>query len=200
MTKESIFRGIEQEISACHRCPLGNHRDEKNYLAVPGDGSIQTSVMFIGEAPGEEESLQGLPFVGRAGQLLSEIMTIVGIPRQMVYITNVLKCRPPDNRDPEPEEVSACLPYLLAQIHLLQPKLVCLLGKVAVEGILGPKTRLKDVRGKHFTRWGLNFFCTYHPAAVLHNPMWKEQLNHDFFTLSRLIQNLAPEIFSYPRK
>ncbi|MFN4181891.1 MAG: uracil-DNA glycosylase, partial [bacterium] len=105
-----------------------------------------------------------------------------------------LKCRPPDNRDPEAEEVVSCLPYLFAQIHLLQPKIICLLGKVALEGFFGPKMRLKDVRGKAFSRWGLQFFCTYHPAAVLHNPQLKQELQRDFFALCQLLRTLAPEV------
>ncbi|MHA2634707.1 MAG: uracil-DNA glycosylase [bacterium JZ-2024 1] len=194
LTLEALWTGIEEEIRACQKCPLGNFREQKKYFAVPGDGPKNARVLFIGEAPGEEEALQGLPFVGRAGILLSEMLAQVGISREKVYITNILKCRPPDNRNPEAEEVSACLPYLFAQIHLLQPKVICLLGKVALEGIFGPKMQLKDVRGKSFTRWGLQFFCTYHPAAVLHNPVWKRELQRDFFVLHQMLRTFAPEV------
>jgi DNA polymerase len=137
--------------------------------------------MFIGEAPGADEDAQGLPFVGRAGKLLDQIIEAIGFDREEIYVANILKCRPPQNRDPRPEEISSCTPYLEEQIRLVQPKIICALGKFAAQFLTGkPKATMGQLRGRiHYYRDSIMVLPTYHPAALLRNPQWKRVVWED---------------------
>ncbi|MCK5526639.1 MAG: uracil-DNA glycosylase, partial [Candidatus Latescibacteria bacterium] len=147
-------------IKDCQRCPLGKLRTH----LVFGAGNPQADVMFIGEAPGREEDLQGKPFVGRAGQLLDKIIQAIQFTREQVYIANILKCRPPDNRDPEPEEIERCEPHLIRQIELIQPRIICALGRIAGQTLLKTSESLGNLREKVHQYHGVKLIVTYHPA------------------------------------
>jgi DNA polymerase len=184
---------IAEEIRKCRKCELW--RDKRNY--VPGEGSDRSGIVFVGEAPGREEDLQGRPFVGNAGKLLTELIEEkLGLRRSDVFIANVLKCRPPNNRDPLPEEIEACKPYLLRQLEILKPSTIVCLGRhsasllfehfgIAFSGI----TRM---RGKPFEAeagWGkVKLVAIYHPAAALYRPQLKEILEKDFSKLKEFVR------------
>jgi uracil-DNA glycosylase family 4 len=195
-TNTHYFFALRKRIEACRLCEYGEEREKQGTRAVPGEGSHDTPVMFIGEAPGEEEARQGEPFVGRAGQYLTSLMNCINLPRARVFITNIVKCRPPNNETPKPECVSACLPYLKAQIALLKPRVIVLLGNTALTALLGKKYRLQDLRGKARKKDGIIYFVTYHPAAVLRSPNTIEPvITRDFETLKQLLQLYCPEVF-----
>jgi DNA polymerase len=160
---------LNSMISSCKKCPLGNSRT--NF--VFGTGNPDADIVVIGEAPGAEEDLQGEPFVGRAGQLLNRILEATGFKREEVYIMNILKCRPPGNRNPLPEEVEKCRPYLEKQLKLINPKIILLLGKVAADALLKTREPLQKLRGKVHTYKNWKVMVTFHPAALLRNPNWK---------------------------
>jgi uracil-DNA glycosylase len=150
-------------IATCKKCDL--HKTRTN--TVPGQGCTDPDIMFIGEGPGEDEDLQGLAFVGRAGQLLTKMIEAMGYTRDQVFIANIVKCRPPNNRPPMPEEMDACLPYLKAQIALLKPKVIVGLGSTAVKGLLGVQTGITKLRGKWHSYEGIDFMPTFHPSYLL---------------------------------
>lgn len=162
-------------IHECTNCQLGFLR--KNF--VFGSGNKNADIFIIGEAPGETEDNQGVPFVGRAGQLLSKILEAINLTRDEVYIANIIKCRPPGNRRPEKNEVAECKPYIDKQIELVQPKLILLLGLTAVESLLGSKERMSDLRGKFRKYKNIDLMVTYHPAALLRNPNLKKDAWED---------------------
>ncbi len=156
-------------IAECRACPLCEGRTK----TVPGEGSPSARLMLIGEGPGESEDLSGRPFVGRAGELLDKILSAMDCPREQVFIANVVKCRPPRNRAPLPEERESCIPYLRHQIELVRPKVLLALGSTAAEALLGVKKPLIELRNR-VHRWGtIPLVITYHPAALLRNPNWK---------------------------
>lgn len=157
-------------VKKCRKCPLCEGRTH----AVPGEGHPKARLVFIGEGPGAVEDETGRPFVGPAGELLNGILAAIEIPREAVYIANIVKCRPPQNRKPLPDEVAACLPYLHHQLALIQPKVIVALGGTAAEGLLGVKKSLGDLRGKVHRLDGIPLVVTYHPAALLRNPNWKK--------------------------
>jgi DNA polymerase len=160
---------------------------------VPGTGPVPADVMIVGEAPGFNEDMQGLPFVGAAGKLLDTLLARIGLGRETVFITNVLKCRPPQNRDPMPNEAEACLPYLRAQFKLVQPKAVVILGRHALERMLPGIGPISRVHGEFFERSGVAFMPVYHPAAALHNGALVKDLEADFDKVrSYLDRVLAP--------
>jgi len=163
-------------VLACTRCGLHATRTQ----AVPGTGPCPADVMVVGEAPGFNEDVQGKPFVGAAGKLLDKLLERIGLGRESVYITNVLKCRPPQNRDPMPNEAEACLPYLRAQYRLVQPKAVLILGRHALERMLPGVGSISRVHGQIFMRGGVAFMPVYHPAAALHNGSLVRDLEQDF--------------------
>ena len=163
-------------ICHCQQCPLGSTRT--NF--VFGVGNPQADIVFVGEAPGQQEDLKGEPFVGRAGKLLDKILAAVSLSRDDVYICNVLKCRPPQNRDPLPSEVDQCEPYLKAQLALINPKLIVALGRVAACTILKTKEPLKNLRNQTFKYEGIDLVVTYHPAALLRNSNFKQPTWEDF--------------------
>lgn len=155
------LRLLHQEICVCSLCPLW----ESRILAVPGSGPSPARIMLVGEAPGREEDLQGLPFVGRAGRLLDEALRQAGLERERIFITSVIKCRPPKNRKPKKAEIERCRPYLQAQMEILHPKIICLMGNTASQAILG-RQGVASLRGRILQD---RFLVTYHPAAVLRN-------------------------------
>lgn len=160
---------LDVTIHTCLKCPLGHTRT--NF--VFGVGNPKADVMFIGEAPGADEDAQGEPFVGRAGQLLNKILESVNLKREEVYICNILKCRPPNNRDPETTEMETCSPYLFRQIEIINPKFIISLGRIAGQWLLQTKESLTALRGKIHDYNGYRLIITYHPAALLRNPNWK---------------------------
>lgn len=168
------------ELSAlcdkCNCCSLYQTRTN----VVFGQGNLNADIMFIGEGPGKEEDLQGIPFVGRAGQLLDKILLAAEFKREEVYICNVVKCRPPSNRLPMPEEVKACRSYLEAQIRIIDPKIIVCLGSLASQTIIDPKARITRIRGKWFWRNGRKIMATFHPAALLRNESYKRPTWEDF--------------------
>ena len=167
---------FEQSICNCQKCPLSKTR--QNF--VFGVGNPHADIVFVGEAPGEQEDLQGVPFVGRAGKLLDKILAAIELTRDDIYICNVLKCRPPKNRDPLPAEVEQCEPHLINQLHLINPKLIVALGRIAACTILKTKDSLKNLRNQIFTYAGIDLLVTYHPAALLRNPNFKKPAWEDF--------------------
>jgi uracil-DNA glycosylase family 4 len=158
-------------VSTCRQCGLCETRTQ----TVFADGSPTAKLLFIGEAPGRDEDAQGLPFVGRAGQLLNKMIAAIDLRREDVYIGNVLKCRPPENRTPLPEEVERCLPYLEQQIALVRPALICALGLSAAQALLGTKASMTSMRGRTYEFRGVPLIPTYHPAALLRNPGLKRE-------------------------
>ena len=171
----SQLMNFNQKIKDCLICPLGATRTH----FVFGAGNPRADLMFIGEAPGRDEDQQGIPFVGRAGQLLTLMIHALGMKREEVYIANVLKCRPPNNRDPLPSEIEKCEPYLLQQIELIAPKLIVALGRFASASLLKTSDALGSLRQKMHTYNNVPLIVTYHPAALLRNPQLKKQTWED---------------------
>jgi DNA polymerase len=157
-------------VAGCTRCPL--HKTRLN--PVPGEGNSNARLMLIGEGPGQTEDELGRPFVGRAGELLNGILAAIDLPRESVYIANIVKSRPPQNRKPLPDEVSACIPYLHRQIALIKPKVILALGGTSGESLLNVRKSLTELRGKVHRYAGIPLIVTYHPAALLRNPHWKK--------------------------
>ena len=176
---------IASEVIGCPLCKLS--RSRRN--AVPGDGQLSSKIMFIGEAPGKNEDEQGKPFVGAAGMILNQALEKAGIKRAEVFITNVVKCRPPGNRVPENDERSICRQYLDRQISLIAPKIICILGSTAYSSILGGKSIIKN-RGKIMERNRQKYFLTIHPAAAIYNKNLRSVLNNDLFILSKEIKKM----------
>ena len=159
----------EREHSDCRLCPLAEGRIKFVY----GSGNPEAKAMIIGEAPGEQENLMGKPFVGKAGELLDKMLLAIELSREDIYIANIVKCRPPGNRDPQPEERIACLPYLVEQISIVKPKIILMMGLVAAQTLLATNQSLGNLRQKvHFFE-GIPSYVSYHPAALLRNPNWK---------------------------
>jgi len=183
---------LYKEVQACTRCPLYETRTK----AVFGAGDADAELMFVGEAPGAEEDRQGLPFVGRAGQLLNQMLEEIGMSREDVFIANVLKSRPPSNRDPQPLEIEACRPYLFEQIRLIEPKVLCTLGNFATKLLSGNPAGITRVRGTPQVHelGGRTVFLLplFHPAAALRTPSVKETLKGDFGLISELLAGPAP--------
>ncbi|HWC08906.1 MAG TPA: uracil-DNA glycosylase [Solirubrobacterales bacterium] len=178
---------LYREVQDCTRCPLHETRSK----AVFGAGNADAELMFVGEAPGAEEDRQGLPFVGRAGQLLNQLLEEIGMNRDDVFIANVLKSRPPGNRDPQPLEIEACQPYLFEQVRLIEPQVVCTLGNFATKLLSGSQTGITRVRGvpQVHRLGGRTVFLLplLHPAAALRTPAMKETLRGDFATIPALL-------------
>ena len=175
---------LAREVEQCRRCPLYRSRTH----AVVSDGSPAAQLLFVGEAPGRDEDLAGLPFVGAAGQLLTKMIEAMGLSRKEVYICNVLKDRPPGNRTPLPEEVEACLPFLREQIAIVRPKVICLLGAVAAKALLGPHVAITKIRGTVCDYDGIPVIPTFHPAYLLRNPPAKKFAWADLKKVKRLLE------------
>ena len=154
---------LEISIKDCKKCKLCNARQN----IVFGIGNPNAEIMFIGEGPGGDEDKQGEPFVGKAGQLMNKAFDVVGIKREEVYIANVVKCRPPNNRDPEEDEIQACMDYLRNQVMIIKPKIIVLLGRIALQNILGKEYKITACRGKWIEKKGIIYMPTWHPAALL---------------------------------
>lgn len=167
---EEGLKAMAAAIAACTKCPLHQQRTK----TVPGQGNSKPEIIFIGEAPGEEEDRQGLAFVGRAGQLLTRLITRMGYKREDVFIANIVKCRPPNNRKPLPEEMSACLPYLEEQISILKPKVIVILGATALEALFVLEAKITKMRGRWLEYKGIPTMPTFHPSYLLRNQsaMW----------------------------
>ncbi len=183
------FESLElhnKAICTCLLCPLGQTRNKFVY----GVGNPHARLMFIGEAPGEEEDKQGEPFVGRAGQLLDRILAAIQLSRNDVYIANILKCRPPGNRDPQPDEVSKCIPYLREQIRIIKPRLICALGRIAAQNLLATTKPLGKLRNQWHEFEGIPLWITYHPAALLRFPEYKKDTWADMQILKARYDNL----------
>lgn len=176
-----------QEIKDCTRCRLHENRTK----FVFGVGNPKAEVMFIGEGPGRDEDLRGEPFVGKAGQLLDRILASIGFSRQEVYIANMVKCRPPENRDPLPDEMDTCHPYLLKQIELIGPKIICCLGRISGQYFLKTKETLGRLRGKLHDFNGIKLIVTYHPAALLRYPEYKKETWEDMKLLRKTYEELT---------
>ncbi len=186
---ENEMSRIALEIAGCKKCALHQTRIQ----TVPGQGNAQRpEIMFIGEAPGADEDEQGLAFVGRAGQLVTKMIGAMGFTREEVFIANILKCRPPDNRPPTPEEMAICIPYLKRQIAEIQPKVIVALGATAVLGLLN-LTKISELRGKWQTFEGIDLMPTYHPSYLLRNPVMKRVAWQDLQeVLKRLGRSVPP--------
>jgi DNA polymerase len=204
MDKIEMLNEINQQVSVCEKCQL--HFSRKK--AVPGEGPANAEILFIGEGPGFFENEQGRPFVGQAGKLLDSLLVGIGLERAKVYITNVVKCRPPGNRDPLPEELVACNDYLERQIAVLNPKVIVTLGRYSMAKFL-PAAKISDVHGQSCWVKGRMIAPMYHPAAALHQPSLKPALEKDFQRLPEYIKQAAtrsskqtcePELSSEPVK
>ncbi len=178
---------LDGMINGCMKCALGKTRTK----FVFGVGNPNTKAMLIGEAPGAEEDKQGEPFVGRAGKLLNDILKAINFEREDVYIANILKCRPPENRDPLPAEMETCMPYLMKQIDLIKPKVILCLGRIAANGLLDKKMTLTALRENIYEINGIKVVVTYHPAALLRNPNWKRGCWEDVKKFRKIYDELT---------
>ena len=181
------LESFRRQICDCTRCSLGATRNE----FVFGAGNPAAGIVFVGEAPGAEEDRRGEPFVGAAGQLLTKIIAAMGLGRGDVYICNILKCRPPNNRDPQPDEIAQCEPYLKRQIEIIQPKVICTLGRFAAQTLLRSGESMGRLRGRAHQYEGIPLVATYHPAALLRNPQWKRPTWEDVKKVRALYDGVA---------
>ena len=181
---------IARAVNGCEACRLCKGR----HNAVPGEGRRDADIMLIGEGPGEQEDLSGRPFVGPAGQLLDRMLAAVGLERGEVYIANVVKCRPPRNRQPERDEAEACLPYLRAQVALVRPRIIVLLGATAARNAIGPDIRITRDRGRWYEKDGVELLVTYHPSALLRDASLKRAAWEDFKGLRARALELGIEL------
>lgn len=183
MNKIELLEELANEIRVCPKCRLAQTRIN----AVPGAGDPNARILFVGEAPGENEDKTGKPFVGQAGKVLTKLLDSAGIAREDIFITNTVKCRPPENRVPLKDEIEACNDWLNAQIALIEPKIICTLGSPALKTLISPKLKISEVRCKVFRKSGILFIPLYHPAAALHRPPLMETLQNDILVLKDLI-------------
>ena len=167
---------IEKYVNTCHRCPLCMTRNK----SVMGKGSHQADIMFIAEAPGAKEDIAGIPFVGPAGQLFDTLLKECGLSREEIYITNIIKCHPPKNRDPKEQEKERCFPYLRYETYLLKPKIIVCLGRVAAQKLIDPNYRITRQHGEWIERKGFYLTAIYHPSALLRDPEKMEDTRADF--------------------
>lgn len=182
------FSKIVDQIKICQQCGLCRSRTQ----AVPGSGSITADLMFIGEGPGKNEDEQGVPFCGASGKFLSELLASIGLDREQIYITNIVKCRPPDNRDPLPDEIASCAPYLDKQIELIRPQVIATLGRYAMNHFL-PNLKISEAHGRAYRRHGQIFIPLYHPAVALYRGSMREELLSDFQIIKKVLDKLAAE-------
>ncbi len=178
---------LKEAIQDCQKCPLSKTRTH----LVFGSGNERANLVLIGEAPGRDEDLQGEPFVGRAGQLLDKILAAIGFQRKEIYIGNILKCRPPNNRDPLLEEIALCMPHLMKQIDIIQPKIILALGRIAAQTLLKTTTSLGQLRSETLSFHDIPLLVTYHPAALLRNPHWKRPVWEDVQRLRNLYDEIV---------
>ena len=174
-----------KEIAVCQRCVLAQGRTK----AVPGEGPEEADLMFIGEAPGFHEDRQGRPFVGAAGQFLEQLLASIDLTREDVYICNVIKCRPPKNRDPRPEEIEACRPFLDRQIELIKPKMIVTLGRLSMARYF-PKTTISRIHGQPKRVGDMIYYPMFHPAAALHQPRYRRGIEQDMLKIPKLLAEI----------
>ena len=184
---EKALNDFREAIKECQKCPLAQTRTH----FVFGAGNPDANLMLIGEAPGRDEDLKGEPFVGKAGQLLDKTLAAIDFKREEVYIGNIIKCRPPGNRDPLPEEIALCLPYLLHQIEIIRPKVILTLGRISTQVLLKTNAPLSRLRGEVHDFNGIAVIATYHPAALLRNPQWKVPTWKDVQELRRVYDEIV---------
>ena len=184
----SELRLIHSEILECTKCELHKSRTH----AVPGEGPFDARIMFVGEGPGQNEDEQGRPFVGAAGKFLTELLESVGLKRSDVFITNIVKCRPPNNRAPRKSEIEACNPYLQSQIRLINPRIVCALGTPAITTLIGDEYSAGRFHGKPVTKGEVTILPMYHPAASLYDASLKQTILQDFQILKQLLDKQRP--------
>jgi DNA polymerase len=188
LSREEALQAIRSEIGDCTRCKL--HRLGRRQV-VFGVGNPAADLMFVGEAPGADEDVQGIPFVGRAGQLLTKIIEAIGLTRDDVYIANVIKCRPPENRNPEPDEVETCEPFLFQQIDRIKPKVIVALGTFAAKALLKTQDPISRLRGRSFDYRGATLIPTFHPAFLLRSPDRKRDVWEDMKKVRALLEETA---------
>ncbi|NDJ87163.1 MAG: uracil-DNA glycosylase [Chloroflexi bacterium] len=187
--QQAALATIAHEVHACTACSLHRGRTQ----AVPGDGHPNADIMFVGEAPGFYEDKQGLPFVGASGRYLDELLKMIGLTRQQVFITNIVRCRPPQNRDPLRPEIEACTGYLERQLDVIQPKLVATLGRYSMERFF-PGEKISKIHGKSKRIGGRIYYPLFHPAAVLRNPSLKPVMEQDFRKMKQLVDEFDANI------
>ncbi|MBI4846448.1 MAG: uracil-DNA glycosylase [Candidatus Omnitrophica bacterium] len=187
-TKEEQVRQLFEQALACKQCCLYKTRTN----LVFGDGNLNAELVFVGEAPGRDEDLAGKPFVGAAGELLAKIIAAMGMSREKVYITNVLRCRPPNNRNPLPDEVACCQGYLLKLLEIIKPKAICTLGKFASGTLLNDSRPISSLRGKFYDYAGAKLMPTFHPAYLLRNPEDKKIVWADIKKIMSYLKNEGP--------
>ena len=180
----SALEAVRTELGECLRCPLGSLR----HNLVFGEGNPHAELVFVGEAPGADEDAQGRPFVGRAGQLLTKIVVAMGLKREEVYICNILKCRPPGNRNPQPDEIAACEPFLIRQLEAIQPRVICALGSFSAHTLLKSEAPITVLRGRFHSYQGIPLMPTYHPAYLLRNPGAKKQVWEDVQAIMKVLR------------
>jgi uracil-DNA glycosylase family 4 len=178
------MEAVRAELGDCRRCSLGSLR----HKIVFGEGNPQAELVFVGEAPGADEDAQGRPFVGQAGQLLTKIIAAMGLKREDAYICNILKCRPPGNRNPQPEEIAACEPFLIRQLEAIRPRVICALGGFAAHTLLKSEAPITVLRGRFHAYQGIPLMPTYHPAYLLRNPGAKKQVWEDVQAIMKLLR------------
>ena len=183
----SAFAGLYEEIKNCHKCEISRNRTH----AVPGEGPENAEIMFIGEAPGWNEDQQGRPFVGQAGKFLDELLGLIGLRREQVYITNVIKTRPPENRDPLPQEIINCRPYLERQVCLIKPKMIVTLGRYSM-ALFFPGKSIGKIHGTAEKRDGIIYFAMYHPAAALHQQNLRDVIKTDMMKIPGVLAAANP--------
>ena len=187
MQTEDSLENVASEVVVCTKCRLSGTRTK----AVPGEGTKVAKVMFIGEAPGEQEDVQGRPFVGAAGKLLTELLAAIGLKREEVYITNIVKCRPPKNRQPRKDEAAACQPYLQRQMALIRPSVVCPMGNSAIHALIESSDSVTTLHGIPFEVGEVTYFPMYHPAAALYTFQLRKVMEEDFRKLRGLLDSLT---------
>ncbi len=188
LSKKERLLKFSESVAGCKKCRLHEWRKH----LVFGEGSSNAKLVFMGEAPGKQEDLTGHPFVGESGKLLTKLIASIGLSREEIYILNIIKCRPPGNRDPKPDEVEQCRPWLLGQFDIIKPKVICCLGRWATWSLLGaekvnPQDAFSKVRGKIYEWEGIKVMPTYHPAALLYHPSWREKVEEDLKIVKELL-------------
>ncbi len=189
MSSENSLQHLAEHIRSCQKCPLGRLRTH----AVPGEGPADAEIMFIGEAPGYHEDRQGRPFVGASGRLLEKLLADIQLTREDVYITNVVKCRPPSNRDPLPLEIESCLPWLHQQIAFIDPLVIITLGRFSMAQFFPPTARITRVHGHPLIRDDRAVAPMFHPAAALRNPNWMQDMIADFAQIPDLLDRVRAQ-------
>lgn len=183
--RQAAMEKIAAEIRACEKCQLHKGRTK----AVPGDGRVNAEILFVGEGPGFHEDQQGLPFVGASGKYLEQLLELIGLTRKDVFITNIVRCRPPQNRDPERIEIEACEPYLDRQIAIIRPKIIATLGRYSMAKFF-PDGKISKIHGVPKKEEGRIYYPLFHPAAVLRNPALREPMEEDFKRMKKLLEEL----------